>query len=377
MDISQAQLPKRAHRDLSIRAKGGIFIYLLVWLVITIPPQLPSSLTLFFNLNTAILITIALARISHLYVYKRWPEMPVVIMTNWLVGTILFAALHWGIVVAWVLLDDRATDIRNLMLLVTAALGIGGATTLSISNGIRIFFPLFMFCPGIFVLIYQGGDGNWVFVGLAVLGLMFVYRATKLSNNDYWEAITNQIIAEDRANLMEQLSITDKLTQLKNRLFFDKKFEEEWKRSSRMKAPLSVLLMDLDNFKQINDTYGHLFGDECLRSIATTISSVLLRTSDCVARYGGEEFVALLPNTGEDEVRAIAEKLLSEISNVSSKFEGKEIHITCSIGGATTCPDYQNNKETLLKQADFSLYQAKNNGRNQYQACALDSVSTT
>ena len=176
---------------------------------------------------------------------------------------------------------------------------------------------------------------------------------------------------------MEKLSITDQLTQLHNRLYFDKKFDEEWKRSSRAKTPLSVLLMDIDNFKELNDTYGHLFGDECLRLIASTISSELLRVSDCVARYGGEEFVVLLPNAGEDETRAIADKLVQAISSVNSEFNNKKVQITCSIGGATGHPDYHDNKKYLLKQADIALYQAKNNGRNQYQQCGLGSRVTS
>lgn len=372
MDTNHEQLPRRALIDLSHRAKGGIFIYMLVWLIISFSYQLPVILPEFFYLNTTILLAIVAVRVSHLYVHKHWPHLSVVPVTNWLVCTILFAALHWGVVVAWIIFDDRAVEVRHLMMVVTAAFAMGGSSTLSISNGIRVLYPVFMFCPSVLVLIYQGGNNNWVLTGLVTLALVYVLRATKITNNDYWEAITNQIIAEDRANLMEQLSITDKLTQLKNRLYFDKKFDEEWNRSSRMKVPLSVLLMDLDNFKKINDTYGHLFGDECLRLVARTISLELARASDCVARYGGEEFVALLPNTGKDETRIIAEKLVKAISSVSSKFKDKDVHITCSIGGATANPNYQDNKEYLLKQADVALYEAKNNGRNQYQACDQD-----
>jgi len=377
MIVNQQDLQKRALRDLSNRAKGGIFMYLIVWLVIAISHQFQVLLPVFFYLNTAILLVFAAVRILHLYMYKRWPGMPVSTMTNWLVYTILFAALHWGVMSGWIIFDDRAVEIRNLMMVVTAGFAIGGATTLSISNGIRIFYPVFMFSPGILVLIYQGSSGSWVLAGLIILALIYVHGTTKITNNDYWEAITNQAVAEDRANLMEKLSITDQLTQLHNRLYFDKKFNEEWKRSSRAKTPLSVLLMDIDNFKEINDTYGHLFGDECLRLIASTISSELLRVSDCVARYGGEEFVVLLPNAGEVETRAIAEKLVQAISSVSSKFNNKKVQITCSIGGATGHPDYHDNKEYLLKQADIALYQAKNNGRNQYQQCGLDSMITS
>jgi len=377
MEIDHQQLERRALKDLSKRARGGIFMYLIIWLIIAISHQFPVNFPAFFYFNLTILIVVAALRISHLYMHRRWPELPVQIMTNWLVYTVLFAALHWGIMAAWIVFDDRIVDARGLMIVATAGFAIGGATTLSISNRIRNFYPLFMFCPGIFTLIYQGSSGSWVLAGLITLALIYVHGTTKITNKDYWEAITNQIVAENRADLMEHLSITDQLTQLKNRLYFDKKFDEEWKRSSRTKAPLSVLLMDIDNFKEINDTHGHLFGDECLREIAATISSELLRATDCVARYGGEEFVALLPNTAEEETRAIAEKLVQAISAVSSKFDDKNVHITCSIGGATTYPDYQDDGEYLLKQADVALYQAKNNGRNQYQPGILDSSPAT
>ncbi|MCZ6471575.1 MAG: GGDEF domain-containing protein [Gammaproteobacteria bacterium] len=373
MVVNQQRLQKRALRDLSKRAKGGIFIYVLVWLIIAISHQLPDVLPVLFYFNMSILLAVAGVRILHLYMHTRSSELSVSFMTDWLVYTILFAAIHWGLMVAWILFDDKAVDVHNLMIVATAGIAIGGATTLSISTRIRIFYPVLMFCPGILVLIYQGSSEGTILASLIALALIFVHGTTKITNGDYWEAITNQIVAEDRANLMEQLSITDQLTQLKNRLYFDKKFDQEWNRCSRMEIPLSVLLMDIDNFKEINDTYGHLFGDECLQLIASTISSELLRASDCVARYGGEEFVALLPNTAEPETRAIADKLVRAVSAVSSKLEGKKIQITCSIGGATTSPNYQEDKEFLIKQADIALYQAKNNGRNQYQPFIMES----
>ncbi len=373
IDINQEYLQKRALSDLSKRARCGIFIYLPVWLTIVVSHRLPEILPVYFYLNFTLLLAIATARSLHLYMHSRWSGLPVKVMTTWLVCLILFAALHWGLMAAWVILDDMAIDVRNLMMVATAGFAIGGATTLSISTRIRIFYPVFMFSPGILALIYRGDSESWILAGLITLALIYVHGTTKITHKDYWEAITNQIVAENRANMMEQLSITDQLTQLKNRLYFDRKFDEEWNRGSRMDIPLSVILMDIDNFKEINDTYGHLFGDECLQLIASTISSELLRASDCVARYGGEEFIALLPNTGKDETRVIAEKLIQKISTVCSKIEDKNIQITCSIGGATTYPNYQDNKDYLIKQADIALYQAKSNGRNQYQPCVLES----
>ena len=371
MASNKEKLQEKALKDLSARAKGGIFIYVIVWLIITLSKQLPEVSPGFFYFNTSILLAIAAIRLLHLYVYQNRPEMTVAVMTNWLVYSILFAALHWGIMVAWILFDDKAIEIKNIMIIVSVAFAVGGAVTLSISDRIRIYYPLLIFCPGLFVLIYQNTPESWVQAVLVLLTLIYVYSSTKISTSDYWEAITNQTIAEDRARMMEVLSITDRLTQLKNRLYFDQKFEEEWKRGSRMNIPLSILLIDIDNFKTVNDTHGHLFGDECLRLIATTLASELLRSSDCVARYGGEEFVALLPNTGEEETKAIAEKLVKAISALSLKARNKEVDITCSIGGATTFPDYLENGEYLLRQADNALYEAKRNGRNQYQQWEL------
>lgn len=374
---NKQRLYAQALGDLGNRAKSGIYIYMGIWLMITVPYQFPKIAPVFFFLNTALLFALSALRLFLLKLKIHRPDLPVLKMTDWLVYTILLTALHWGLMVAWVLYDDKTVEIRQLMLISTAALGIGGASILSISNRVRIYLPVLLFCPAIMVMMYQGTSNRWEMAGVASMALLYAIIATKITHKDYWDSITNQAVAENRADKMEQLSITDQLTQLKNRLYFDNKFEEEWQRCSRMKVPLSVLLMDIDNFKAINDTYGHLIGDECLRQIASTISSELHRASDCVARFGGDEFVALLPNADEDETRVIAEKLIRAISSAKLKFNNKKIQITCSIGTATTQPDYNNNKQELLSQADLALYQAKTNGRNQYQFFGPDSKVTT
>lgn len=225
-----------------------------------------------------------------------------------------------------------------------------------------------MFISPAVISVYQGGYENFVLVILLTFTLIYVYSTSATIHSDYRDSIRNQLIAEERAVILEELSTTDQLTQLKNRMYFDLKFDEEWQRGTRTGTPLSILMLDLDHFKSINDTYGHVFGDECLKKVAKALSQGLNRRSDCIARYGGEEFVILLHDTDAKELKYIADKLLKEIANIKLGFNARPVLVTCSIGGATNIPMIGENGEDLLKLADTALYSAKNNGRNRYNA---------
>ncbi len=151
-------------------------------------------------------------------------------------------------------------------------------------------------------------------------------------------------------------------------MFFDKEYNKEWKRCSRMACPLSLVMIDLDFFKNLNDNYGHVFGDDCLKRTAEAINQEVARPSDCVARYGGEEFIILLPNTNAKGAKNIAQKVLRAVSDLAFEADGQTVKITCSIGGATATPDFRIDRSELIKEADTALYYAKEHGRNQYYA---------
>lgn len=155
----------------------------------------------------------------------------------------------------------------------------------------------------------------------------------------------------------------DALTRVHNRGHFDKRLREELERHGRYSHPLTMLLLDLDHFKKINDTFGHQAGDEVLRTMADTIRSVV-RSTDYVARYGGEEFVVLLPHTDEPQARTLAERLRKRMASRRVHHQEKVITATVSIGLATMRPGSLGNTEELLQQADRALYLAKANGRN-------------
>jgi diguanylate cyclase (GGDEF)-like protein len=183
---------------------------------------------------------------------------------------------------------------------------------------------------------------------------IFQTMAAQLSN-----AIANAKLYQE----VEQLAILDSLVGIYNRRHWFELTAREFYRAVRYQKPLSLILLDIDHFKQVNDTYGHPLGDEVLRSLSR-ICEKNIRTADLVGRYGGEEFLVVLPETDEVEAVQIAERLrlATEEMRVASKNE--DVQVTISLGVATLVAEIDTNLEQLVKRADEALYQAKNSGRN-------------
>jgi len=161
-----------------------------------------------------------------------------------------------------------------------------------------------------------------------------------------------------------RLATTDPLTGLANRRHWMTLAKKEFQRSCRYQHPLSVLMLDLDHFKAVNDTYGHAVGDLALAT-ATQAASSILRTQDCLGRYGGEEFVMLLPETDAAAAAIVAERIRKAIADptITSLPSAPGLTLTVSIGG-TSCQSTDTSIEAALNRADRALYQAKNRGRN-------------
>jgi len=156
----------------------------------------------------------------------------------------------------------------------------------------------------------------------------------------------------------------DGLTRIHNRRAFDERLVDELRRHQRYRQPMSLLMLDIDHFKAVNDTYGHLTGDRVLREVGRILSETL-RSTDFTARFGGEEFVVILPQTAEDQSQILAERLRNLIANTQFTHEGRPFAITVSIGVAALLPGALAKRRDLLEKADQALYQAKHLGRNQ------------
>ncbi|GBF49670.1 diguanylate cyclase (GGDEF) domain protein [Leptospira ryugenii] len=164
----------------------------------------------------------------------------------------------------------------------------------------------------------------------------------------------------------EKLVLIDELTKLFNRRHFHHSLEREFKQSQRHGAPFSVLILDIDDFKQINDTHGHTSGDEVLKLVANTLKQNI-RTEDTVCRIGGEEFAILLPHTGEENAQIVAEKLLEQVRKIY--FKDRKITISC---GLVTYPKQGTFAEELYDMADKALYYSKFTGKNKVSIYSQD-----
>jgi diguanylate cyclase (GGDEF)-like protein/PAS domain S-box-containing protein len=177
------------------------------------------------------------------------------------------------------------------------------------------------------------------------------------------ESLQAQLNENERLRLqLQEQAIRDPLTGVYNRRYFAEALENETARAFREQTPFSIIILDVDHFKKINDTYGHKCGDLILRSLAKFLQENT-RRSDIVCRFGGEEFVILMPDAASDSAYERAELFRSQFAAMVNEYEGKQV--TCSFSaGVASFPMHSNSGETLLNMADLALYQSKAQGRN-------------
>jgi len=165
---------------------------------------------------------------------------------------------------------------------------------------------------------------------------------------------------------LSRLLCADGLTGIPNRRAFDERLDQEWRRAMRTGERLSLAMIDIDRFKEFNDTYGHLAGDDCLRRVALTLTETLTRAGDFVGRYGGEEFGCILPGIDEQGLPAISEEVRATVESLRIPHQASGVgpYVTISIGAASCIPTQETPPELLIALADEQLYRSKSQGRN-------------
>lgn len=192
--------------------------------------------------------------------------------------------------------------------------------------------------------------------------------------NDVTIAVGREKLLREQTMVLRSQTFSDGLTGIANRRHFDVAIEKEMRRAMRTSSPLSLLMIDIDHFKDYNDHYGHQQGDDCLIRVAAELAAMLQRPTDLLARYGGEEFAAILPDTDAAQALRMAEAIRQHAADlrIPHAKTGNEVkHITVSIGIATQHPQQQPTISALIGAADRALYLAKGAGRNQVMVQAL------
>lgn len=198
----------------------------------------------------------------------------------------------------------------------------------------------------------------------AFLGMSVQVRDINLNLEKIVESRTLEL--EKLNHKLERLSNTDGLTQLHNRRYFDQCLAKEWKRLERAHLPISLLMCDIDFFKNFNDTYGHISGDECIQTVARVILDECKRPADISARYGGEEFAVILPQTDTEGAMQVAEAIRKGVERANIPHETSQVKniVSVSVGVGTVIPSMDLPPDHLVSLADEALYMSKNQGRD-------------
>ncbi|RJE47530.1 MULTISPECIES: GGDEF domain-containing protein [unclassified Dehalobacter] len=227
-----------------------------------------------------------------------------------------------------------------------------------------------------------GYAGLMVTLIYSIIGITAPFRFGIMQGDPYYFAIAVFILAnffgsaiiavevernKKTQKILETLSVTDGLTEIYNHRYFQQRLDEEIARAIRANRTLVLCMIDIDNFKMYNDSYGHYFGDEILRKTAGLIQNTT-RKSDIACRYGGDEFAVILPDSGIEEVHFVMERLKEAF--YSLRFSFPDCHVTKTLTlsvGFSIFPDLAKNKDQLITQADAALYRAKYQGRNKIE----------
>jgi diguanylate cyclase (GGDEF)-like protein len=362
MAFQRQWLSTRVVSDLEKRSTSGVFFYILVPPVLFFTDGYIRQHMAFSLVFLCVFTGICLFRIIYVHRSKNLPDRQEARHKIILIASILFTALAWGVGAAFFLLYSEQRVIHMLMLICTVGFSAGGVLSFMPVLFLAISYNFLMLVPGIAAVFISGDVPS---LGIAmILYSSYLVLISLRGNNEYWTALENERLLEEKSRELEIASRTDVLTGLYNRRYFDELFELEWGLSNRRRTPLTLLICDIDHFKNVNDTYGHPAGDEYLKLISRHIRQVFQRDTDVVARYGGEEFVVLLPDRDAEHTRELAQRLGEKVAGTVMEYNGKKIQTTISQGVTSCVPEPGMDRDRLLTRADNALYEAKNAGRN-------------
>lgn len=364
-------LETRSLEDFISRMYRGTFFYIFSWFMLSIIfefyaiyPKIFWIMSIFQIITTLFRLSICKNAQQKIFTEtKKYKHLAILAVS--------LSAMQWGLFYAFILADPKLENALLVLTMVTGIIAAASSAILSIYSLATMFSQTLILMPAILVITQQYffsdvSNRAHLSLGIALIAAFFYLRQVyTTTRTNYINAIQNQLLAESHAKKMEYFSIRDPLTKLKNRLYFDSYLEKSWIEAKENNSMISLMIIDLDYFKKINDTYGHLVGDECLRVISRRLKKNLHKEGDHLARFGGEEFILCLQQSTPQGALIIAERLLQCVKETEFIVKDEKVELSCSIGLASVTPDDSNNVDDLLIQTDTALYAAKENGRDQ------------
>ncbi|MFA5321833.1 MAG: GGDEF domain-containing protein [Smithella sp.] len=362
MTFERHKVNKRVLQDLKKRSSFGTIFYILLAVIIVLSDNYYERHRIFSMFFFLSMLGICSFRLIHLAVSRNMSKRYETININIFFISVIVSALIWGITFSLILLQQGEYTTQMFTTVLICGLCAGGVVAFTPNRWLSIYFNISMLMPAAVSLFVHG-----LHINLAIMIILFslyLVIITYRGNREYWNALENEYLLELKSNELAHLSNTDVLTGLYNRRYFNQALDLEWKRSGRNKAILSIIIFDIDNFKDINDTFGHQAGDEYLTKTAAILNAVFKRDYDIVARYGGEEFIVLLPGINAEQARQLAEQVRKNIEFLILHHQGNKLATTIS-GGIMCCvADFNITPDYIVACADKALYKAKQTGRN-------------
>ncbi|KTD42726.1 GGDEF domain-containing protein [Legionella parisiensis] len=252
---------------------------------------------------------------------------------------------------------------QNVITLALGGMASGALASLSVYLPAYYCYLIPMFLPLIVYNFWLGGLDRIILAIMFILFVIMLIITAKFPSRLLQETLQLSKEKDDALQEVRRVSITDGLTGLYNRGYFDKRLDEEFKRAKRNNHPLNLVLIDVDDFKDINDNYGHPSGDLFLKQLAAAIKNSAKKANDSAFRIGGDEFAAILTNTSLDDAILLCNKLQNKFKKQREKGE-----TTISIGIVSVSPFYVNDVDEVISAADKTLYEAKRAGKNQVRS---------
>jgi diguanylate cyclase (GGDEF)-like protein len=357
-----------ALRDLLQRSHASRYVHLPFWFLIALPTHLNRTVPQVFWWVTSLQLAALLGRLyNHRRMRAALAAGKPVTHRLWLVS-LFVPCVIWSALAGFSVQPGALHAAMAPLLFMVVGAATAGTIVLSIDATVRFWYPMTALLPTV-AAMFLDSSGDHVLLGVMAVALIgYVFLATKVVHDDYWAAVLARDLLEHRAADLETLSTTDSLTGLANRRHFEARFQQAWAQAVRDRTPLSLMLIDLDHFKRINDTHGHAAGDACLKAAAKSLIAAFPRRSDVVARWGGEEFVVLLAGTNAADAAPLAERVVRGMEGTLVPYERAAIRFSCSVGLASCVPTAEDAATDLILDADLALYAAKEQGRNRMVA---------
>ena len=371
MAFERNRINRRVIDDLRNRSTMGMYFYMAITVLVLLVDDFYQRHPVFSIIFFSVMMVIAVFRIGHYYLFEKVDQWNRRLNYALFFTSVYATAITWGLGFAYGMIQpDQSALTKMLMLTCTAGLGAGGMVAFIPARVVSVAYVFLMAAPAMAAMGYLRIDLPFVF--LFILWVIYMSIIAIRGNREYWTALENEHLLMLKSEEIEKMSRKDSLTGLYNRKHFDEIFHMHFKTAARSGITLSLIIGDIDHFKPINDTYGHLAGDAYLASIAKILSGTFQRETDFIARYGGEEFVILLLDQDKGETRRLVEQARLQIEKLRFQYYSHRIQSTMSFGIAACVPGLDDNRDKLFEKADKALYRAKNTGRNRIVVYGLE-----